>query len=468
MYLSLSSPGSDPGPQQVSHFMRLDRQAGRLSPLLAERPIPHILRPSAQQPWPAQLDTLLSEPIEQLLRRSQAACLCLQLQHEHWLLEFIPESAPYWLICARNILAHDNPASSQGLALLDLEKQASQPAGLARNRQVLELLQQMLGCDRLILWSQQQDQLHPLFMLGSGALPASQTMELRYQKALRSRGILGFSNLVHQPMLQNQLYLHQEGILARLDVQLKYNNQSCGLLTLEYRSIQESFSPLSFHLAEKAATLLMLPTNLGSETIALAWLPEFNKKLVWCQGDAYWLALAHLLNDHGHAAQVMIFQHHNQNWKHLLTFDRGTRLPHIAASLYTPVLQTLLPTTAHLLTAEEIQDLRGWSGDATNHIYFWYPVCDEQARVAGAMIIELYQGEPTRLEQVLELTHYRNLIELMTQGCHDPKEQEEMEATAGPSVELTLRSPDLNSVPAEAPTQATQDNHPIPPLEDHI
>ncbi|MGL4207356.1 MAG: hypothetical protein ACRCRW_14715, partial [Aeromonadaceae bacterium] len=325
MYLSLNSASHTPGPN-VSLFMRLNRQDGLLSSLLADVPLPTALRPNVRLPWPEQLGVELAEPIEALLRQGEAACLPLQSHNESWLLEFVPEAAPYWLICARRMLDSAPPGSSCGLALLDLEKQVSQPAGLARNRQILARLQLMLGCDRLILWSLQQERCHPVFMLGGGALPPSQTLDLRYQKALRSRGMLGFSNLMHQPMLQSQSYLGQEGILARLDVLLKYNHQPCGLLTLEYRSIQESFPPLSFHLAEKAAQLLMLPEHADRDGLALNWLAEFNQTDVWLSGEAYWLALSQRLIDYGHAAHVMIFHRAppSQSWHHLLTLDRGS------------------------------------------------------------------------------------------------------------------------------------------------
>ena len=457
MYLSVSSASTASGPQ-VSHFMRLNRQNGQLSSLLADELPPPALLPRIHQPWPSQLGADLAEPIEQLLRRGQAACLPLELESESWLLEFVPELDPYWLICARRLLSNENRSSSRGLALLELEKQAAQPASLARNRQILERLQLMLGCDRLILWSQQPDRLHPVFMLGSGSLPATQSLELRYQKALRSRGILGFSNLAHQPMLQSQEYLQQEGILARLDVQLKFNGQPCGLLTLEYRSIQESFPPLSFHLAEKAAQLLMLPESLACDPLALTWLPEFNQTHVWRRDDAYWLALSQLLSDQGHAALIMIFQYapHSQHWHHLLTIDRGSRYPTHPSPLCSRTLQSLLPMPAHQLSADELRDLGDLNPAKEQGTGYWYPVLNDKAEVVGAMVLGLYLCELARLEQVLALTHYRTQAELTRPQLQTRRE--ESEATEEIGAQLTQLPLGLDADAADEPTLVQQSN----------
>lgn len=183
---------------------------------------------------------------------------------ECWLLELIPDTYPRWLLCIRSA-GIVMSAKWSGLALVEADKSARLTHGMQRNILLLQQLWNISGCDRMILWRCTEMQMIPVHMLGAAALPESQPLDLRYKKIIRQRKSIGFSNPGSVPMLQEQHYLAADGIRARLDLPITLprtgNNKEMPLapdylLTLEYRSLQSSFTPVEYQSAELLTSLL--------------------------------------------------------------------------------------------------------------------------------------------------------------------------------------------------------------------
>ena len=228
----------------------LTRQLTAIGPTL----VPDAICPFPEQPWPEQLAADEAREINFLLDTRQTGCVQLARNDTLWLLQFIPDRHPEWLLSAHPLANSLSHTSVQALEVLELEKQVTRCSDLERNRHILQTLYGATGCERLLLWELDGPRMTPLFMFGSGTLPPAQNVASHYLKALRARKSLGFSDIPHQPMLKSQSYLVTENIHARLDVLLVNEGRPCGVLTLEYRSFQQSFPPLTFQLAEKAAS----------------------------------------------------------------------------------------------------------------------------------------------------------------------------------------------------------------------
>lgn len=317
------------------------------------------------------------------------------------------------------LLSQPNQASVLPLTLLELDKQAIHASGPERSRRILEALFEATGCERLLLWDLANGRMVPLFMLGEGDMPSAQPLESRYLKALRSRRSLGFSDIPHQPALSGQQYLIQDGICARLDAPLVGPHGPQGLITLEYRAFQQRFLPLTFQLAEKAASLLLSSTTKPTAADSpQAWLTEFNRSLSLTSEQAYFQGLATLLADHAPALQIGFWlQHKHKNRTYLRNLgyqDRGQwqSLPWLTLSDY-PEVDGL--TQTRTFQAEEFPALPGCLLTVELiHQVCLYPLMDEHQQRTG--FISLSQAAPTESAPdpafVLSLIAHRTQIEM--------------------------------------------------------
>lgn len=264
--------------------------------------IPADLCPFPQQSWLSQLAEAEQAAIRARITGEQSGQLALPRGQLCWWLEWIADRHGEWLILARpqQIAPADN---QMGLEQLELERLARLSPGAQRNHQLLLQLFRLCGCSRLVLWRIGRDRLEPVYRLGDGALPAVQTVDPRYIKALRARGTLGFSDVSHQPMLASQSYLLQDGILARLDALISQERQPWGVLTLEYRSWQPRFADDLFPLAARTAALLLDPEQetilTPAEALPAPNLPQQLADLLALQGRQRMPALLQLLRPYG-------------------------------------------------------------------------------------------------------------------------------------------------------------------------
>ncbi len=267
-------------PLTHSPILRWHLDSDRLEALTAWT-IPPEICPEPECPWLPQLAPKVQQPLLALREQHVGGFIICEAARQRWLLECIPDGPDRFLI-----LAHDLqlPIATSGiLGLHALECDRPKPAGPSseHNRALLQQLYQASGCDRLIIWEFAREQMHPRYVMGESQLPQSQAVDTRYLKALRARGTLGFSEVRHQPTLATQRYLLQDGILARLDALILRNQQSYGVLTLEYRSWQQRFEEGLFVLASKVAERLMqpLPDGVGPFQLVDPWVMAQWEKL---------------------------------------------------------------------------------------------------------------------------------------------------------------------------------------------
>ncbi len=418
MQLPAPSVASSHQTASGSSLLRLDMLTRQLT-AIGPSVVPDAVCPFPGQPWPEQLPADEASEINQLLDKQQAGCVQLARYDTLWLLQFIPDRHPEWILVAQPLFATTGSSPLQALEFLELDKQATSSSGVERNRRILHTLYAATGCERLILWSLDSQLMTPLFMLGNGKIPSPQTVDNRYLKALRSRGCLGFSDLSHQPMLKSQQYLAEDDIHARLDVQLQQSGVLSGLITLEYRSFQQSFPALTFQLAEKAASLLLeLPPSPNLDH--LQWLQDFNIRIASHSGTAYFAHLAQLLAEQCQASQVLIWrQLQREGQAHLASvvrYDRGSWLPEQELSLQPDAWQLLLDPQPQRLQGDSLEVVRPLLAEYGNfEACLSYPLLDEDQQLVGLMCL-LFRNQPANsapLETILALTAHRTTGELL-------------------------------------------------------
>lgn len=295
-------------------FLLWNSATRQIKPANTQDPVPVSLLPQPEMQWPDQLPAPYAQQLNALFSRHRQQTHSLSLDDTTWQLNVTPTDTGHWLIFAKPDI-HAMPV--QGLAVLELEKSVVGLSGPERNRKLLETLIYYSGCDRLIVWQLQQQTLIPIFVSGNEALPRAQPVDRRYQRALDIRQQLGFSDIHHQPLLVGQNYYKDSGILARLDSALRIDRQLCGVLTLEYRQLQDSFAPELFQFAQTAATLLTmhdLPAPASSATpapLALPgqfddWLHHFNTKTAALQGADFFADVQSVLQKQTGAERCII------------------------------------------------------------------------------------------------------------------------------------------------------------------
>ncbi len=273
---------------------------------------PVSLFPKPEMYWPDQLPPLSAQRLNAIFSKNQPQTISIELDNVCWQLNVTPTESSHWLIFAKPMR---KVASTQGLAVLELEKSVQGLSGPERNRQLLETIQYYSGCDRLIVWQLQQQTLLPIYSSSNEALPRSQPVDRRYQRALDIRQQLGFSDVHHQPLLVGQNYYKESGILARLDTAIRVERQLCGVLTLEYRQLQDSFAPELFQLAQTAATLLMInelpapqsspaPKAITQQTSD--WLHQFNTEIAALHGADFFAEVQGLLQQKTGATRCLL------------------------------------------------------------------------------------------------------------------------------------------------------------------
>ncbi len=393
----------------------LTRQLTAIGPTL----VPDAICPFPEQPWPEQLAADEAREINFLLDTRQTGCVQLARNDTLWLLQFIPDRHPEWLLSAHPLANSLSHTSVQALEVLELEKQVTRCSDLERNRHILQTLYGATGCERLLLWELDGQRMTPLFMFGSGTLPPAQNVASHYLKALRARKSLGFSDIPHQPMLKSQSYLVTENIHARLDVLLVNEGRPCGVLTLEYRSFQQSFPPLTFQLAEKAASLLLTqpPTPHFDD---LYWLQDFNLRISSSSGSAYFSNLAQLLAEQCQASQVLIWRKQlREGEPHLVSmtrYDRGSWLSEQVIALQQSAWSRLAGNDTQRLSGHELQPVSELFEEYGAHeALLSYPLLDDNQELMG-LICLLFRNVPpldAPLETILALTAHRTEGELL-------------------------------------------------------
>jgi diguanylate cyclase (GGDEF)-like protein/PAS domain S-box-containing protein len=270
---------------------------------------PESLLPSPENNWPDQLPENVSNQLDNAFEQNQAQAITIELNNERWQLNVTPTESIHWLIFAAPV---HKTASIQGLAVLELEKSVQGLSGPVRNQRLLETLQFYSGCDRLIVWQLQQQTLVPIYISSQESLPRTQPIDRRYQRALDIRQQLAFSDIHHQPLLIGQDYYKESGILARLDTAIRIERQLCGVLTLEYRQLQNNFAPEIFKQAQTVATLLTmkdLPTQTALPkliTHKVDWLERFNTETAALQGAEFFADIQSLLQKKTGATRCLI------------------------------------------------------------------------------------------------------------------------------------------------------------------
>ena len=405
-------------------LLRLNMLTRQLTPIGAALP-PEALCPFPDQPWPEQLPADEAHEINLLLDTRQSGCVQLARNDTLWLLQFIPDRHPEWLLSAHPLVNAPDHTSLQALEVLELEKQAARTSNVERNRHILQTLYGATGCERLLLWDLDGQRMTPLFMLGGDRLPSPQEVAPHYLRALRSRKSLGFSDIAHQPMLKSQSYMVADGIHARLDVQLTHEGRCCGLLTLEYRAFQQSFPPLTFQLAEKAASLLVTsPTKPQCDD--LQWLQDFNLRIASSSGRAYFANLAQLLAEQCQASQVLIWRQLQREGETQLVsmtrYDRGSWLPEQQISLQHPAGPLLLNPHPQRWSGDTLLPLRPlFTEYGAFESLLSYPLFDEEQQPIG-LICLLFRNLPAAeapLETILALTAHRTVGELLRLGFEE-------------------------------------------------
>lgn len=222
----------------------------------AQEQLPHLLVPAPMDAWPEQLDAETAATILAIFQARRPAEQLIHIAQQNWYLAFTPTDADHWLIFAKPDQAQPD---HQHLAVLELEKKVQHLQGAERNQQILETLRYYTQCDRLSLWLVQPHQLQALYWSEQAPLPHPIPLTTRrYIRALEVRHQLGISDTFHQPLLTQQSYHRDHGILARLDTAVFTDKKLCAVLMLEYRQIQQSFASDLFAVSATAARMLAL------------------------------------------------------------------------------------------------------------------------------------------------------------------------------------------------------------------
>jgi len=310
----LSAPIVDNDTEMDGFFLLWNSATRQLKLANPQAKHPVSLLPKPDLSWPDQLPLLHAQRLNILFTKNQAQTTQIELDNVCWQLNITPTESSHWLIFAKPI---NTVASTQGLAVLELEKSVQGLSGPERNRQLLETIKYYSGCDRLIVWQLQQQTLSPIYISGNESLPRTQPIDRRYQRALDIRSQLAFSDLHHQPLLTGQNYYKESGILARLDTAIRVERQLCGVLTLEYRQLQESFAPELFQLSQTAAKLLMFnelpaaPQTMTThpaiaQTTASDWLHQFNTEIAALHGADFFAEVQGLIQQKTGATRCLL------------------------------------------------------------------------------------------------------------------------------------------------------------------
>ena len=406
-----------------SLFLWLDELTGLITPCHPDIVIPSTLLPSPKQSWFEQLEEQYLSQLKTILAQKGCNSMQMLLAGENWLLELVPVSSPSWLLCIRaagTIMHSGRP----GLALVEADKCCHLSHGHQRDRLLLQQLWQLSGCNRMILWRCSAEQMTPIHLLGTSVFPESQPLDLRYKKIIRQRKSIGFSNPGSVPMLQNQHYLAADGIRARMDLPISLPRQNREkelspapdyLLTLEYNSLQNSFSPAEYQTAEQLASLLFQ----DEQPLELQPLSSLDSELLNLSGlrkSAYWNRLS------------TIFQHHT-NCQLLVFEPLSCRLifPDISHTLLTVALSQLastlsLPKTMQPLGPQQLGILQG-------------ALSSQPIASARAYRIDIEQGEHSPLlllfsdvadqrwndaDAIFQLTYWHSLAECPAESKQVP------------------------------------------------
>ena len=245
---------SEPTPSAAC-FLMWHRRHRLLKSVHPQQPIPYELLPEPNQIWPDQLEPQIALEIQMLLSANHITTTTLKLRDASWKITVSPTDTDHAILFAEPLQANQNP---QGLAVIELNKAVTQLSGVEKNQRILELLQYYSHCDRILIWQLDGQAISPLYLSSHEIKPGNQPLDKRYLRAIESRKQLSFSDLYHQPMLAGQEYFKPAGILARLDQAILMHQKIFGIMTLEYRQIQDNFSDETRAIAHEAATLLMM------------------------------------------------------------------------------------------------------------------------------------------------------------------------------------------------------------------
>ncbi len=307
----LKAPIAESGSFNNSCFLLWNSVTHQIKLPNSQAHIPVSLLPQPDSPWPEQLPSHCVQRLNILFSQQQQQTITLNLPDVSWQLHVTPSDSEHWLIFAQPI---QSQRSAQGLAVLELEKSVQGLSGIARNQKLLEALCFYSACDRMIIWQLHQQTLMPIYSSNNQPLPPPQTVDRRYQRALDIRQQLGFSDIHHQPLLIGQTYCEESDTLARLDTAIRVDKHLSGVLTLEYRQIQDGFAPELFQLSQTAATLLMLndfPGQPSTDTILLEsktsdWLHQFNTETAALKGADFFADVQMMLQQQTGATRCLI------------------------------------------------------------------------------------------------------------------------------------------------------------------
>lgn len=379
---------------------------------------PSSLLPKPDMYWPDQLPTPHAQRLNAIFSKNQPQSTNIELDNICWQLNVTPMESVHWLIFAK---PSHSTGSIQGLAVLELEKSVQGLSGAERNLKLLETIQYYSGCDRLIVWQFQQQTLSPIYISGHESLPRAQPVDRRYQRALDLRQQLGFSDVHHQPLLAGQNYYKESGILARLDTAIRVERQLCGVLTLEYRQLQDSFAPELFQLAQTAATLLTihdLPTQTVPPPRAIThqgsdWLHQFNTETAALRGPDFFADIQGLLQQKTGAARCLIAVQCNDlpGYIQPCPTSKG-HLPPVME--FNHSLRQQLLQTGHMIWDQESLPQHLMQNE---HWCFALALKDEKNNLAGIIMLFFYElpGQWTHIMQILALVQVRIQAELQFQ-----------------------------------------------------
>lgn len=250
-------------------FFMWHQRLRHLKPIYQQQPLPYELLPQPDSTWPDQLSPAIAYELETLLATDHTVTTTIRFTDAAWKITVAPTDNEHCIIFAEPLHSHQNP---QGLAVLELHQAVEKLSGVEKNLRILELLQYYSRCDRIIIWQLEGQQLMPLYLNHDEAKPDPQTLDKRYLRAIESRKQLSFSDLFHQPMLAGQSYFKTAGVLARLDQAILLEGKTFGLLMLEYRQIQDTFSEETRAIAQSAASLLMMQHLPQPTTTVSPWI----------------------------------------------------------------------------------------------------------------------------------------------------------------------------------------------------
>ena len=411
----------------LSIFMRLDCVTGQLSAFYPAQVIPIALQPSQSQNWFAHLAEQEKEWVRQIIADNRGEVIRIDREGESWLLEFVPDTYPLWLICAHPLTITDEPTNLTGLQMLKADLIAHHSADIERNKRLLQHLKQQSGCDRLILWRYDDHHITPLHIQGASRLPVAQPLDIRYTKMLRKRSSIGFSEPTQVPMLQSQYYLLEDGIQARLDVPIYLPATSkpsvepqipVYLLTLEYTSIQSNFSDQDYQQAEQIASLL-LHTPVTLEDQPLSDLDVDLIQTTGLHGNAYWQSLSRVLLRHEERYMVVLLRQKKQLYPYAMTdkvvFNHHHELLTALAGYHS--------TTN--LTNCQLNWLCEALGICEKLTARCYPLQTDNQGEPGAILVWGKQGENRwqGVDSIMQLTSWHSMAELAT-NTHHPQHAE--------------------------------------------